>query len=256
VPTFVVTPTAAGPTVLHVHVRADGSDSSDTLPMTFFASGHIEVHEGDPRPRILNRVKYASLAGSKLDWQITLESDAGTRLAADPSSVQVMVDGAAFGVTPNSMGDPSYVTLQAMQPGMAMVHMTLGASTRSLSLSVVDAADVTGVEFHPVLAAPPDQTDSETLEGPDVFSGNAATSLTVSLLQGSSDWGLVLHTRSGALAMGGASHLGIVPQDLGALVTVDDGFLTLQSDRTSDATGSLTGTIGSAAVSVPVVLTN
>jgi hypothetical protein len=256
VATFLVTPTVAGATVLHVHVRGGSGDYSDTLAMTFVPTSHIEVHEGDAQPRILNRVKYASLPGSKLDWTITLESDDGTRLAAEASRIRATVDGAAFAAVPNSMGDPSYVTLAAMQPGTSAVHLTLGAVTRSVSLSVIDAQEVTRVEFHPVPVATPEQEYGETLEGPDVFSASAATSLTVSLLKGWAPYALVLRTKSGAPAMGGASHLSVVPLDLGTVVAVDDGFLTLQSDATRAGTGSLTGTVGSATVSIPVVLTD
>ncbi len=136
------------------------------------------------------------------------------------------------------------------------MRVSLGASARSLSLSVVDVSDVTGVEVHAIPTPTVDQRLAETLEGPDVFSAAAVTSVTESLLQGGSTWALVLHTKSGAPAMGGASRLGLAPQDLGSIVTSEDGVFTLQSDRTSAATGKLTGTIGGAVVSLPVVLTD
>ena len=258
VPTFTVTPTAAGATVLHVHLRGtSGRDYSDTLAMTFVAAAHLEVHES--LQPILNRVKYADLPGSELTWQITLDSDDGESLAADASQVEATVEGSAYALGSNSKQDPSYITLDAVQPGTSIVHLGLGASSRSVALSVIDASQVTGVEFHPIPAVTVDQRIAQTLEGPDVFSADAVTSLTETTsqgLDGSSAWAVVLHTKSGALAMGGASLLSVLPKGLASVTTFDDGFFTLRTGGADATTGTLTGTIGSAVASVPVVLTS
>jgi hypothetical protein len=258
VPTFMVTPTVAGSTVLHVHLRGtSGRGYSDTLALTFVASAHLEVHES--LLPLLNRVKYADLPGSELTWQITLDSDDGVSLAADASQAQAAVEGSAYALGSNSKQDPSYITLDAVQPGTAVVQLSLGASSRSLSLSVIDVSDVTGVEFHAIPPATEDQTIAQTLEGPDVFSPDAVTSLTETTAQGldgSSAWAVVLHTKSGALAMGGAALLSVVPKAFGSVATFDDGLFKLWADPTSSTTGTLTGTIGSALVSVPIVLTS
>jgi hypothetical protein len=221
--------------------------------MTFLAAAHIEVHEAP----ILNRVKYAALQGAKLNWQITLDSDDGKRLAADLSTIQTTLDGAAYALRSNSKREPDYITLEAVQPGNAMVHLGLGASARSISLSVIDVSEVTSVEFHPIPVATSDQRYAETLEGPDVFSADAVTSLAESRSQQDwARWALVLQTRSGTLAMGGASLLRVDPQDLGAVVTFDDGFFTFQGNLLGPTSGTLTGTIGSAVLSVPFTVTN
>jgi hypothetical protein len=259
VPTFMVTPTVAGPAVLHVHLRGtSGRDYSDTLALTFVASAHIEVHES--LAPLLNRVKYADLPGSGLGWQITLDSDDGESLAADASQVQATVEGGAYALVSNSKQDPSYITLEAVQPGTAVVHLSLGDSTRSLSLSVIDVSDVTGVEFHSIPPEAMDQVLIPTLEGPDVFSPDAVTSLSETTLQGldgSSAWAIVLHTKSGALAMGGAGLLSVVPEAFASVAAFDGGGgFNLWADPTSSTTGTLTGTIGSALVSVPIVLTS
>jgi hypothetical protein len=258
VPTFTVTPTAAGATVLHVHLRGtSGRDYSDTVAMTFVAAAHLEVHES--LMPILNRVKYADLPGSELTWQITLDSDDGESLAADASQLQTAVEGGAYALGSNSKQDPSYITLDAVQPGTTVVHLSLGASSRLLSLSVIDASQVTGAEFHPIPAATVDQAIAQTLEGPDVFSADAVTSLTETTsqgLDGSSAWAVVLHTKSGALAMGGASLLSVVPKAFASVTTFDDGFFTLRTGGSDAATGTLTGTIGSAVVAVPIALTS
>ena len=168
VATFLVTPTSPGTTTLHFQVRTSGGDLvGGSTALTFVSSGHVELHS-DPQQEspILDRTKYASLPGNTFNWQMTLDGDDGTRLAADPALLAVTFGGGAFAPGSNTTGDPSYVTLVATKPGTSTLHLAVGAKTRDVSLTVIDPSDVTGVEFRSVTSKTPTQLFDASLESP------------------------------------------------------------------------------------------
>lgn len=260
-PAFLVTPTAPGPTVLHVHVRDDaGNELEDTLDLTFVASAHVEVHaDASQIIPLVDRAKYASLPGNELTWQVTLEADDGTRLAADTGLVTVTVEGNAYakGSAPES-NDPSDFTLRAAQPGTSTVHLAVGTSVRDVGITVIAPEEVVAAELRSSPALTSSGAFDAKLEGPDPFSATAVSSLKVPLTADQSMWAVVLHTKSGVLAMGGASLLAVSPSRGVAAVTnapadgIDDGILVVTTDTSSPTNGLLTGVIGGAKVSLPV----
>jgi hypothetical protein len=71
---------------------------------------------------------------------------------------------------------------------------------------------------------------------------------------------VLLRTKSGVPAMGGASKLSLAPADLGSVedapgAALDDAILLIQPE-TIAGSGSVTGTIGAVAVDQPVEVTN
>src|SRR5215471_3865666 len=62
---FLVTPTRAGQTVVHLHARGEsGDDFSGSVNLTFVSSAHVEVHHDDHQlTPLVNRSKYAALPG-------------------------------------------------------------------------------------------------------------------------------------------------------------------------------------------------
>jgi hypothetical protein len=262
-PTFTVTPTAPGATNLHVHVRGQstGNDYSDALPMTFLSSALVEIHpDSNEMTPLLNRVKYASFPGSQLQWQITLDADGGTALAADPSLVKVSLQTDAYGVATNPIqNDPSRIVLVAKHPGVSALHVAIGNTTRDLELTVVDPSEAVSVEFHS-LPAPDGKMLEETLEGPDPFSATTVTSLSASSLLNTwvdetTRWAIVVKTRSGVRAMGGATALSITPGVASIVQVPDTGVLAVRPSSQTAAAGTLVGAIGNVPVSVPFTLT-
>lgn len=146
------------------------------------------------------------------------------------------------------------LAVTAKSPGKATLHLALGAITRDVPLVVEDPARVTGASFHALtLAYDARGVDATLLTGPDVV-GQRVSTLTMKAYDLGAAWALVLDTSDGQPTLGGASKLALTPSRLGttadyAAGAEDEGLLVVTGAKAG--TGTLTGTIGGATVSIP-----
>ena len=257
--TFEVLPTRAGAVTVHAEARGDsGTAYSGDAQMTFATTAHLEVrNDGSNLAPLLDRTKYAVLPGATLQWQLTLEDDAGHRLAAQSTNMTATFEGAGvFTADLQTTGQyrEGLLAVTAKSPGKATLHLALGAITRDLPLVVEDPARVTGASFHALtLAYDARGVTATSLTGPDVV-GQRVSSLTMKSYDLGAAWALVLETSDGQPTLGGASELAVTPSKLGqtpdyASGTADEGLLVVTSAKAG--TGTVTGTIGGATVSIP-----
>ncbi len=257
--TFEVLPTRAGMVTVHAEARGDsGSSYSGDAQMTFAASAHLEVRNGGSNlAPLLDRTKYAVLPGAQLHWQLTLEDDAGHRLAAEAAHMTAAFDSAdVFTADLKTTGQyqEGMLAVTAKSPGKATLHLALGAITRDVALVVEDPARVTGASFHALtLAYDASGVLATSLTGPDVVAQRVST-LTMKSYDLGAAWALVLETSDGQLALGGASKLALTPSKLGetpdyASGSQDDGLLVVSHAK--PGMGTVTGTIGTATVWIP-----
>lgn len=261
--TFEVLPTRAGMVTLHAEARGDsGTEYTGDAEMTFAATAHLEVrNDGENLAPLLDRTKYAVLPGARLDWQVTLEDDAGHRLAAESANMTATFDaGDVFGAVLQTTGQyrEGLLAVTAKAPGKATLHLTLGGITRDVPLVVEEPARVTGASFHALtLAYDVKGVDATSLTGPDVV-GPRVASLTMKTFDLGAAWALLLETSDGQPTLGGASKLTLTPGTLGkradyTMGSEDEGLLVVTGAR--PGTGTVTGTIGSATISIPFTVT-
>lgn len=256
--TFEVLPNRAGMATIHAEARGDsGTKYSGDATMTFATSAHLEVrNDGSNLAPLLDRTKYAVLPGAQLQWQLTVEDDAGHRLAAETTTLTASFDGSnVFTADLKTTGQyqEGRLIVTAKSPGKATLHLALGAITRDIPLVVEDPARVTGASFHALtLAYDAVGVDATSLTGPDVV-GQRVSSLTMKSYDLGAAWALVLETSDGQPTLGGASKLSLAPSRLGMMADYasgeqDDGLLVVTSAK--PGTGTVTGTIGAATVSI------
>ena len=260
--TFEVLPTRAGMATVHAEARGDsGTRYSGDAQMTFAPSAHLEVrNDGSNLAPLLDRTKYAVLPGAQLHWQLTLEDDAGHRLAAESTLLTAAFDGGAvFTADLQTTGQyqEGMLAVTAKSPGKATLHLALGAITRDVALVVEDPARVTGASFHALtLAYDAKGVLATSLTGPDVV-GQPVSTLTMKTYDLGTAWAVVLETSDGQPTIGGASKLALTPSTLGqtadyASGSQDDGILVVSHAKTG--MGTVTGTIGSTKVSIPITV--
>ena len=261
--TFEVQPTRAGMVRVHAEARGDsGTQYSGDAEMSFSTSAHLEVrNDGSNLAPLLDRTKYAVLPGAQLHWQITLEDDVGHRLAAKSANMTATFDGSdVFTSVLQTTGQyrEGMLTVAAKGPGQATLHLALGAITRDVPLGVEDPARVTGASFHALtLAYDAKGVTATSLTGPDVV-GQKVSSLAMKPYDLGAAWAVVLETSDGRPTLGGASRLALTPANLGKTADYatggdDDGLLVVTSAKTG--TGTVTGTIGGAMISIPFTVT-
>jgi hypothetical protein len=257
--TFEVLPTRAGMVTVHAEARGDsGTRYGGDAQMTFGTSAHLEVrNDGSNLAPLLDRTKYAVLPGAQLHWQLTLEDDAGHHLAAEGEQLTATFDGGdVFTADLQTTGQyqVGMLAVTAKSPGKATLHLALGAITRDFVLVVEEPARVTGASFHALtLAYDAKGVLATSLTGPDVV-GQPVSSLMMKTYDLGAAWALVLETSDGQPTLGGASTLALTPSTLGetadyASGSEDDGILVVSHAK--PGTGTVTGTIGAAKVSIP-----
>ena len=260
--TFEVLPTRAGMVTVHAEARGDsGARYSGDAMMAFATSAHLEVrNDGSNLAPLLDRTKYAVLPGTRLHWQLTLEDDAGHRLAAESANLTATFDGSdVFTADLQTTGQyrEGMLAVTAKSPGKATLHLALGAIKRDFALVVEDPAHVTGASFHALtLAYDAKGVTATSLTGPDVVA-QSVSSLTMKSYDLGAAWAVVLQTSDGQPTLGGASKLALTPSTLGntadyANGAEDDGLLVVSHAKAG--MGTVTGTIGGATVSIPITV--
>ena len=260
---FEVLPSREGKVKVHAEARGDsGTQYSGDADMTFVPTAHLEVRNNASNlAPLLDRTKYAVLPGAKLRWQLTLEDDAGHPLAASSANMTATFDGTdVFTALLETTGQyrEGLLTVTAKAPGRATLHLALGTITRDVPLVVEDPVRVTGASFHAMtLAYDARGVSATSLTGPDLV-GPRVTALTMKSFDLGGMWALLLETSDGQATLGGASKLTLTPARLGqtrdyADGTDDEGLLIVTGAKAG--TGTLTGTIGSATVSIPFTVT-
>jgi hypothetical protein len=249
-PAFVVTPTKPGPTTLHVTVKArSGATYEDTLALTIAASGTIGVYDHAYK-ELVGRTRRASLVGTDFAWLVTLEAN-GKRCAASLDAFAVTIDGDAFAPTGAINNEPGVQLLKATRPGTAHVRVVAGTATRDIALTAADPADVTAIELHALTVPPGPPQDKLDVEAEDNVAPDALATANVSVSYEKTEWAVLVRLKDGTTAIGGADQLSIIPAGLGKTGSVN-GVVLAFSPQKNHVTGTVTGTIGAASLSIPL----
>jgi hypothetical protein len=252
-PAFIVTPTAAGPTTVHVTVRRpSGETLRDELRMTFLTTATIGVNDHAYK-RMVGRTRRASLVGTTLEWLVTLDAPDGTHCAATADAFTMTIDGDAFGPSGALENEIGVHSLAAARAGTSHVRFAVGTIARDISLRAIDPADVTAVELHTLTTPPDTKEDTIDVEAEDGVSADPLSAATVSVSYEATEWVVVVRTSDGTLAVGGADRVTLTPSSMGELSTVNGGtVVSFMPHKNGGAT--LTAAIGAGVLSVPVTI--
>ena len=252
-PAFLVTPTTAGPTTVHVTVRRpSGATMEDTLPMTFLDTGTIGVRDHAYK-MLVGRVAHASLVGTELTWKVTLEGPDGKDCAATTDAFAMHVDGDAFGPTGALESEAGVQHLRAQHAGVSHVRFSVGAATRTVALTAVGPADVTAIELHALTSSPNTPLDSLDVEAEDGVAPDADMAPAVHVSYEDSHWVVLLRMRDGTTAVGGADKFAVAPSAI-ATLSAPAGSATLALTPHRNGTGTLAATVGTATISLPLTI--
>ncbi len=80
---------------------------------------------------------------------------------------------------------------------------------------------------------------------------DALTTATVSVSYQDTEWAVLVRLKDGTTALGGADQLSIVPAGLGKTGSVNGAVFSF-SPQKNHVTGTVTGTVGAASISLPL----